>query len=71
MVGNATPMIDVSKITTNCAKESRANAFHLRGSGISAAVVVTDVDDDFDVIISLPPPLVFVIFGLSFDLRLY
>jgi hypothetical protein len=61
----------LNKVTTNCAKESRANAFHLRGSGISAAVVVvTDVDDDFDVIISLPPPLMFVIFGLSFDLRL-
>ena len=62
----------LNKVTTNCAKESRANAFHLRGSALSAAVVVvTDVDDDFDVIISLPPPLVFVIFGLSFDLRLY
>ena len=60
----------LNKVTTNCAKESRANAFYLRGSGISAAVVVTDMDDDFDVIISLPPPLMFVIFGLSFDLRL-
>ena len=70
MVGNATPMIDVSKITMNWAKESRANAFHLRGSGISAAVVDVDMDDDFDVIISLPPPLMFVLFGLSFGLWL-
>jgi hypothetical protein len=62
----------VSKITTNWAKESRANAFHLRGSGISAAVValVVDVNDDFDVIILLPLPLMFAIFGLSFGLQL-
>ena len=69
MVGNDTPMIDVSKITMNWAKESRANAFHLRGSGISASVIVDD-DTGADVIISLPPPLMFVIFNLSFDLQL-
>jgi hypothetical protein len=63
-------MIDVSNITTNWAKESRANAFHLRGSGISADVVaVVDVDDDFDVIILLPLPLMFAISGLRFGLQ--
>jgi hypothetical protein len=36
---------------------------------MSAAVVAVDVED-FDVMISLPPPSVFVIFGLIFDLRL-
>jgi hypothetical protein len=45
----------------NWAKENRDKAFHLQGSGIAAAVVELNDDDDLDVIISsTPPPMVFV-----------
>jgi len=39
MVGNATPIIDVSRIIKNCANERIDNAFHLLGCD---TVVVND-----------------------------
>lgn len=41
MVGNATPIIDVSKIIKNWAIERIDNAFHRLGLG---TVVVNDID---------------------------
>lgn len=40
--GNATPIIDVSRIIKNCANDRIDNAFHRIGLG---TIVVNDVDD--------------------------
>ena len=44
MAGNATPIIDVSKIIKNCASERIDNAFHRLECG---TVVVNDAAADF------------------------